>query len=164
MGDLNDEFSNQRRELEQTQEMLLKELRLKQVIINNFIPHEFKRQMTHRLNYDEDEGKWFLSASHNLPALPKTCSSKSEIRPTSDFEKVARMAEEPLHLGRYKVIIPFMITNRLLLLLEKNDVSLQYPRKVHEKNFTSYWNGVKNGKLKSVYLLNGWSYNFFVNG
>ena len=40
---------------------------------------------------------------------------------------------------------------------------LQHPRKVHEKFFTSYWNGVKNGKLKSVYLLNGWSYNFFVN-
>ena len=30
--------------------------------------------------------------------------------------------------------------------------------------FTSYWNSVKNGKLKSFYLLNGWSYNFFVNG
>ena len=36
--------------------------------------------------------------------------------------------------------------------------------KFMKKNFTSYWNGVKNGKLKSVYLLNGWSYNFFVNG
>ena len=33
-----------------------------------------------------------------------------------------------------------------------------------KKFFTSYWNGVKNGKLKSVYLLNGWSYIFFVNG
>ena len=41
---------------------------------------------------------------------------------------------------------------------------IQYPRKVHEKIFTSYWNRVKNGKLKSVYLLNGWSYHFFVNG
>ena len=47
---------------------------------------------------------------------------------------------------------------------QRSKVYLQYPRKVHEKFFTSYWNGVKNGKLKSVYLLNGWSYNFFVNG
>ena len=45
-----------------------------------------------------------------------------------------------------------------------NLLQLQYPRKVHEKKFTSYWKGVKNRKLKSVYLLNGWSYNFFVNG
>ena len=35
--------------------------------------------------------------------------------------------------------------------------------KFMKKKLTSYWNGVKNGKLKSVYLLNGWSYNFFVN-
>ena len=46
----------------------------------------------------------------------------------------------------------------------KNDsgilhIFVQYPRKVHEKNFTSYWNGDTNGKLKS-----GWSYNFLVNG
>ena len=34
--------------------------------------------------------------------------------------------------------------------------------KFMKKMFTSYWNRVKNGKLKSVYLLNGWSYNFFL--
>ena len=101
MSDLGDEFSNQRRELEQTQETLLKELRLKQVIINNFIPHEFKRQMTHRLNYDEDEERWYLAPPDNLPPL-RNRASKTEIRPTSDFEKAARLAEDPLNLGRFK--------------------------------------------------------------
>jgi len=112
MGDLSDEFRNQRRELEQTQEMLMKELRLKQVIINNFIPHEFKRQMTHRLNYDEDEQKWSLAPPENLLPL-RNRASKSEIRPTSDFEKAARLAEDPLNLGRYKASWFHWITSKL---------------------------------------------------
>ena len=55
-------------------------------------------------------------------------------------------------------------TTNYSIALDENAMELQYPRKVHEKNFTSYWNRVKTGKLKSVYLLNGWSYNFLVSG
>ena len=37
----------------------------------------------------------------------------------------------------------------------KQKLSVQYPRKVHEKFVASYWFTVKNVKLKSVYLLKG---------
>ena len=51
------EFRQQRQELEQAQEVLLKELRPKQVLINHFIPMDFKQQMMTRATYDDKEDK-----------------------------------------------------------------------------------------------------------
>lgn len=104
IGELSDEFGRQRSELEETQEMLMKELRLKQLIINNFVPPEFKRQLTPRLRYDEDEEKWILSPSTELPLLVNSTASKLEMRPTSDYEKIARTSEDSSSsFGRFKV-------------------------------------------------------------
>lgn len=107
MNELGDEFSRQRRELEETQEALLKELRLKQLILGHFVPPEFRRQITPRLRYDEDEEKWVLTPSAEMPLLSASWASKSELRPVSDYEKMARSAEESLSsFGRYKVWFP----------------------------------------------------------
>lgn len=101
--ELSDEFGRQRRELEETQESLMKELRLKQLIVSHFVPPEFRRQITPRLRYDEDEERWSLTPSTEMPLLPKSCSTNTELRPTSDFEKVARTTEESSSFGRFKV-------------------------------------------------------------
>ena len=103
IGELSDEFSRQRSELEETQEELMKELRLKQLIINNFVPPDFRRQLTPRLHYDEDEEKWTLSSSTELPLLATSYASKLELRPTSDYEKLARNSEDSSSFGRFKV-------------------------------------------------------------
>lgn len=103
MGDLGDEFSRQRRELEETQEVLMKELRLKQLIVSHFVPPEFRRQITSRLRYEEDEEKWMLSPATEMPLLPRSHASKFELRPTSDFEKLARSAEDSSSFGQFKV-------------------------------------------------------------
>jgi len=61
------------------------------------------------LNYDEDEERWYLAPPDNLPPL-RNRASKTEIRPTSDFEKAARLAEDPLNLGRYKCENIFLLS------------------------------------------------------
>lgn len=110
VSELSDEFSRQRRELEETQEALMKELRLKQLIIGHFVPLEFRRQITPRLHYDEDEEKWIMAPSAELPILPCSWSSRSELRPVSDYEKMARSTEESSSFGRFKVVSSFSVT------------------------------------------------------
>lgn len=109
MTDLSEEFGRQRRELEETQEVLMKALRLKQLIVSHFVPSDFRRQLTSRLRYDEDEEKWIVSPSTDSALLPRSCASKFELRPTSDFEKLARSTDDSSSLGRFKVIQFFNI-------------------------------------------------------
>ena len=103
MTELGEEYSRQRRELEETQEILMKELRLKQLIVNHFVPPEFRRQITSRLRYEEEDEKWVLNPTSEMPLLTRGCASKFELRPTSDYEKLARSVEESSSFGRHKV-------------------------------------------------------------
>ena len=52
-----------RRDLEATQEELLKELKLKYLIIENFIPAEEKERVLSRSYFDEEEDLWKLGSS-----------------------------------------------------------------------------------------------------
>ena len=114
MSDLSDEFGRQRRELEETQEVLMKELRLKQLIVSHFVPPDFRRQITSRLRYEEDEEKWMLSPATEMPLLPRGFASKFELRPTSDFEKLARSTEESSSFGRFKVTFSNLPTKTVI--------------------------------------------------
>ena len=80
LEDLKEEHSRERQEYEQTQEELLRELKLKYVacsylccfrrmhreftsrtlIIENFIPVEDKKKLQERAVFDEDEDSWML--------------------------------------------------------------------------------------------------------
>ena len=51
--DLTEEFSKDREDMQQTQESLTKELKLKALIIENFIPAEEKKKLLNRAFYDE---------------------------------------------------------------------------------------------------------------
>ena len=103
MSDLSAEFRQQRQELEQAQEVLLKELRLKQVLINHFIPTDFKQQMMTRATYDDEEDKWVLKPSAQAPMLPLICSSRMDLRPTSEYEKHSRLSEDQsTQMGQYR--------------------------------------------------------------
>ncbi|KAJ8299623.1 hypothetical protein KUTeg_023683 [Tegillarca granosa] len=63
--DIQEEHSKERQELEQTQMELTRDLKLKLLIIENFIPHEEKTKITNRAVFDEDEDMWHLKPLAN---------------------------------------------------------------------------------------------------
>ena len=77
----------ERRELEEAQTQLMKDLKLKYLIIDNFIPEEDKSSLLKRLVYDEDQGDWKF-----LQTLDKTndlTHGKSVNYPVSNYAKIA---------------------------------------------------------------------------
>merc|ERR1719509_160426 len=52
--DVTDEYNRDRRDLQMTQEELLKELKLKYLIIENFIPPEEKERVLSRAHFDDE--------------------------------------------------------------------------------------------------------------
>ncbi|XP_078723009.1 kinesin-like protein KIF3B [Lampetra fluviatilis] len=58
--DLQDEHSKERQEQEQSQNEFTRELKLKCLIIENFIPPEEKTKLMKRVFFDEDEEQWKL--------------------------------------------------------------------------------------------------------
>ena len=56
--DLAENNSKERQELEQTQTELQRDLKLRQLIIENFIPAEEKEKLYNRFYYDPDESAW----------------------------------------------------------------------------------------------------------
>lgn len=58
--DLSDTNFKEKQELEQTQTELLRDIKLRQLIIDNFIPNDEKEKLTTRLYFDPDEDMWKL--------------------------------------------------------------------------------------------------------
>jgi hypothetical protein len=56
--DLAESNSKERQELEQTQTELQRDLKLRQLIIENFIPQDEREKLNNRFYYDPDEGTW----------------------------------------------------------------------------------------------------------
>ncbi|CAL1529612.1 unnamed protein product [Lymnaea stagnalis] len=100
--DLQEEYTKERQELEQTQMELTRELKLKMLIIENFIPTEDKVKIQNRAQYDEDDDIWKLKplANKNTETMAKRPTSAiGNRRPISEFARVAAaMGNNP----RYK--------------------------------------------------------------
>ncbi|XP_031436894.1 kinesin family member 3Cb isoform X2 [Clupea harengus] len=78
IGDIIDEHVATRQELEQTQHELIREMKFKNLIIENFIPPEEKNKMMNRLQYDSEEDQWKM-----LPLLPSENRCRVKRRPAS---------------------------------------------------------------------------------
>ncbi|KAK2186663.1 hypothetical protein NP493_192g03000 [Ridgeia piscesae] len=90
--DLNAEHVRERQELEQTQNELMRELKLKLLIIDNFIPPEEKNKITNRAQFDEDEDSWKLMplTKNNPQTMAKRpMSAIGNKRPVSEYARVA---------------------------------------------------------------------------
>ncbi|XP_022094991.1 kinesin-II 95 kDa subunit-like isoform X2 [Acanthaster planci] len=101
--DLQEEHARERQELEQTQNELTRELKLKMLIIENFIPHEEKNKILHRAEFDDDTDQWMLkplARSEGPTQMAKRpVSAVGNRRPIADF---ARMAAQVGGNPRYK--------------------------------------------------------------
>ncbi|XP_047102355.1 kinesin-like protein KIF3B [Schistocerca piceifrons] len=89
--DVAEEYNRERRELQMEQDLLLKELKVKYLIIENFIPPDEKNKLLQRICYDRENNTWEL-----LPLVPdnivlekRPVSSENERRPVSDYGRVA---------------------------------------------------------------------------
>ncbi|KAI0207462.1 Kinesin-like protein KIF3B [Lamellibrachia satsuma] len=90
--DLNAEHVRERQELEQTQNELMRELKLKLLIIDNFIPPEEKNKIMNRAQFDEDEDSWKLMplTKNNPQTMAKRpMSAVGNKRPVSEYARVA---------------------------------------------------------------------------
>lgn len=89
--DVTEEYNRDRRDLEDTQQQLLKELKLKLLIIDNFIPPSDKEKLMSRAVYDEETDMWILqpnnkgagSVIHKRPV-----SAAGSRRPMSEYARV----------------------------------------------------------------------------
>ncbi|XP_063220421.1 kinesin-like protein KIF3B isoform X2 [Bacillus rossius redtenbacheri] len=89
--DVTEEFNRDRRELELTQNELLKELKKKCVIIENFIPCDEKNKLIVRIYYDEENDAWCmmpLKAEESL-FCKRPVNNEGSRRPVSDYGRVA---------------------------------------------------------------------------
>ncbi|XP_071537776.1 kinesin-like protein KIF3B isoform X2 [Panulirus ornatus] len=100
MADLHEEFCRDRVDLQHTQDVLTRELKLKALIIENFISPEEKRKILSRAFFDDDEDVWKLRpvVRQTGGTLKRPVSSASR-RPTSEYAKMQASVD---HNPRYK--------------------------------------------------------------
>lgn len=91
LHDVTGEFNRDRRDLEQTQHELMKELKLKYLIIDNFIPVEEKHKILSRVRFDEDEDCWVVKDPEpsSVDLLRRPVSVPGARRPVSEYAKIA---------------------------------------------------------------------------
>ena len=88
--DVTEEYNRDRRDLESTQEELLKELKLKYLTIENFIPIEEKERVLERSYFDEEEDVWKMGSSRpsSGPISKRPVSAAGSRRPTSEYARM----------------------------------------------------------------------------
>lgn len=88
--EIDESNATERRELEEIQLDLMRELKLKYLIVDNFIPVEEKEKFVTRIFYDEEN--WKLkndSKSAGLRSLKRPISDPTLCRPTCSYSKIA---------------------------------------------------------------------------
>ncbi|XP_067856536.1 kinesin-like protein KIF3B isoform X2 [Heptranchias perlo] len=94
--DLQEEHIKERQELEQTQNELTRELKLKHLIIENFIPLEEKNKIMNRAYFDEEEDHWktqpITRIEGNQQMMKRPVSAIGYKRPLSSYAKMALLS------------------------------------------------------------------------
>ncbi|XP_030642735.1 kinesin family member 3Cb [Chanos chanos] len=132
MVDIIDEHVTARQELEQTQNELTKEMKFKNLIIENFIPPEEKNKIINRLYFDSEEDQWkvmpLIPSENNSPRIRRRPSSVVGYkRPISQYAQVAVATGAP---PRYRA------ENIMLLELDMTPPAM-FPLNLHGAELTS---------------------------
>lgn len=91
INDINEQFNFDRRELESHHNELLRDYKLRLLIIDNFIPPEEKKRISSRLFYDDEEDAWrLMPESEPTKILTRLVANGSERRPFSEYARTAR--------------------------------------------------------------------------
>uniref|UniRef100_A0A182PUF0 Kinesin-like protein n=1 Tax=Anopheles epiroticus TaxID=199890 RepID=A0A182PUF0_9DIPT len=88
LQDTRDEHNRDRRELEMTQNELIKELKRLLLIIDNFVPAEVKSRLYTQAKYDDEAEEWFLNGNmmlNNNQMLTRPVADQSRRRPMSEY-------------------------------------------------------------------------------
>lgn len=109
LQDTRDEHNRDRRELEMTQNELIKELKRLLLIIDNFVPAEVKSRLYTQAKYDDETEEWFLNSNMILS------NHQMMTRPVADPNRRRPMSEYALHMAksskpeamRYRVSVVF---------------------------------------------------------
>ncbi|XP_029048599.1 kinesin-like protein KIF3B [Osmia bicornis bicornis] len=91
LEDVTNDFNRDRRDLEQTQHELMKELKLKYLIIENFIPEEEKNKILSRIHLDEEEDCWIVKDPEpsSIEFIKRPTSVAGARRPVSEYARIA---------------------------------------------------------------------------
>ncbi|NXN96279.1 KIF3C protein, partial [Rhinopomastus cyanomelas] len=138
MQDQQDEYSRVRQDLEEAQNEQTRELKLKYLIIENFIPPEEKNKIMNRLYFDGDEEQWKFQ-----PLVP-TGGSSSQMkkrptsavgykRPISQFARVAMaMGAHPRYRAENIMFLELDLSPPAIFEFERSrDPAEQDPRTLH---------------------------------
>ncbi|KAJ8360924.1 hypothetical protein SKAU_G00174490 [Synaphobranchus kaupii] len=91
--DVQDDHVKQRQDLEQTQNELTRELKLKQLIIENFIPMEEKNKIANRAFFDDEDDGWKLRPIARIKEaqqmMARPVSAVGYRRPLSEHARMA---------------------------------------------------------------------------
>ncbi|XP_073678957.1 kinesin-like protein KIF3B [Garra rufa] len=101
--DAQDEHVKYRQELEQTQNELTRELKLKHLIIENFIPVEEKNKIVTRATFDEEDDLWKMTPitriQNDQQMMKRPVSAVGYTRPLSQHARMAMLMRPDV---RYK--------------------------------------------------------------
>ncbi|EFN75964.1 kinesin-like protein KIF3B [Harpegnathos saltator] len=91
LEDVTSDYNRDRRDLEQEQHELMKELKLKYLIIENFIPEEEKTKILTRIHLDEEEDCWVVKDPEpsNIDIIKRPTSMPGTRRPVSEYARIA---------------------------------------------------------------------------
>lgn len=91
LEDVTSDYNRDRRDLEQEQHELMKELKLKYLIIENFIPEEEKKKILSRIHLDEEEDCWVVKDPEpsNIDIIKRPTSAPGARRPVSEYARIA---------------------------------------------------------------------------
>uniref|UniRef100_A0A1I8H3S2 Kinesin-like protein n=3 Tax=Macrostomum lignano TaxID=282301 RepID=A0A1I8H3S2_9PLAT len=128
ISDLQEEHRRERQELETTQEELTKEVKFKQLIIDNFIPPEDFERVRSRAMFDEEADEWQLkapSAGERMAARPRSAVAGRR-RPLSEYARLAsQMGENPRYRGENLIRLNLDMPNRTTREYEAPDMAPQ---------------------------------------
>ncbi|XP_069740063.1 kinesin-like protein KIF3B isoform X2 [Narcine bancroftii] len=119
IDDLQAEHIKERQQLEQTQNELTRELKLKHLVIENFIPLEEKNKIINRAYFDEEEDQWktqpITRIEGNQQMMKRPVSAIGYKRPLSSYAKMALISRSD---PRYRFCVVNRVQAENILLLE----------------------------------------------